>query len=55
MKKGGGTIRVRQRLEDATPPAHKEGATSQGMQVPLEAGKGKEMDSPPEAPGEQPC
>lgn len=30
-----------------------EGATSRGLQVPPEAGKGKEMDSPPE--GMQPC
>ena len=27
--------------------AMEEGATGQGMQVPLEAGKGKETDSPP--------
>ena len=30
--------------------AMEEGATGQGMQVPLEAGKGKETDSPPQPP-----
>lgn len=33
-----------------------EGATSQGRWPPLDAGKGKEADSPPEPPeGTQPC
>ena len=30
----------------------KEGAMSQGMWAPLEAGKGEETDSPSEPPGE---
>ena len=45
-------------LEDAAPLASKmdEGASSQRLQVPLEAGKGQEMDFPLEPPeGAQAC
>lgn len=45
-------------LEDATLLALQleAGATSRGQQVPLGAGKGKEMESSPEPPGgAEPC
>lgn len=39
-------VRIRERFEDAAALKKEEGATSQGMQAPLETGKDEEIGSP---------